>query len=311
MDELLINIREKTDYETYSAYLEDIKKNVEKQNSNVMKAIMQKDSEIAELKAQLASLQAEKANEEKSVADANVFETVNDVLLAVKENDSKTDTIITKFDEIIKTQDVIEQQCRTINDKLNELDNVENAQYDIKKQEELEDIAKDIYAVVMELKRESMVPFKENENSSDLSINNGIETPVAEEAPVEEPNNNIIEEKQDSNQEVVAPVATPNLFTGSIDDLAPVAPSVELEGSEKVVAAEPATPEVTEAAKQSISLDPSNTKVVRSGVNYIGNYSESEAPFEEEKAQVINNTQLPDDFIQSFKGLEQTIGRVK
>ena len=108
-------------------------------------------------------LEAEKANMEKSESDANLFETVSSALSKVTESDSKTDAVISRMEELIRKQGIIEEECKNIFDKISELDNTQNSQYDVTKQQELEDIAKDIYAVVVDLKRDSKKPFNEEE----------------------------------------------------------------------------------------------------------------------------------------------------
>ena len=316
MEELAINIREKSQYETFSAYLEDIKKSVEKQNSEIMKAIMKKDSEIAELRAKVTTLEAEKANMEKSESDANLFETVSSVLSKVTESDSKTDAVISRMEELIRKQGIIEEECKNIFDKISELDNTQNSQYDVTKQQELEDIAKDIYAVVVDLKRDSKKPFNEEEEkeeeqqqevTSDLGIFGNQETVNAvdevptigpsipiEEAPVNEPQQLTPEEVKNDLDNIVMPAPTP--YPAEIS-------------AQKVVAEEAAAPEVTEAAKESIGLDATKTKAVRAGVNYLHDKKDQEQPFNMD-SMTLNNAELPTELNESFNGLEPT-GRIK
>ena len=184
-DELTITIREKGQYETFSAYIEDIKKSVEKQNSNIVKEIMKKDSEIAELKAKVTSLEATNVSAEKSETETNIFNALNDTLFQLKEHDSKADRMVAKFDEFISRQNIIEEDMKKLDEKLSSLGNSNGATYDASKQEELEDIMKDIYAMVSDLKQKSVVPFRDKEEfvpsddlSSSINQESNIEPPV-------------------------------------------------------------------------------------------------------------------------------------
>ena len=85
MEELVITLREKEQYETYSAYIGYIKGEVEKQNSNVMKELMKKDSEISELKSQISSLEAQNANIEKNQTESSLSVTEKDLKQSVDE----------------------------------------------------------------------------------------------------------------------------------------------------------------------------------------------------------------------------------
>ena len=107
MDGLQITIREKSQYETSSAYLDEIKRSVEQQNKTIGEALSKKEAIIAEQKARIEALEAEKKDAERVDTQTTMFETVNDVLFRVNENDAKTNEIIAKLDEFIKRQEIM------------------------------------------------------------------------------------------------------------------------------------------------------------------------------------------------------------
>lgn len=345
-DDLTITIREKDQYETFSAYLEYIKQSVAQQNNNIIMKVMEKDSEIAELKSKVTALEAESANVEKSESQINMVATLNDALSQIKEHDSKTDGLIAKVDEFIGRQNLIEEDIKRLEEKLSGLSNG-SVGYDVAKQEELEDIMKDIYAVVIDLKGKTIAPLVSDENSNDNEIkgefnqeNNQIEPTVNSD------NNQELNQATDENsmnavpfanyQETIAPTV------GTIDSIVPqenveeqtvsngenniieetsnnqeiVNPISAIEGNtedaQKVVGSEEAPQEMIEKAKQSTELTASGIKVTRSFLK------KSKGPKSAiVKTFPLNRVELPNEFKEYFKsafvqnGMEVNIAKTR
>ena len=185
------NIREKNQNETYSAYLEEIKKYVADQNMKVSDEIRRKDDEITELKAKVSSLEIENENIGKVQIENEKSEFLEEIRSGIN----------------------------AIFDKLNELENkVDNS---VLIQEELKQSVLDLEAEVKIIQGTYNTPYNStvNKNGGDINFSDeeianmgGLVTD--KEPEVEETQNNVIdsiipqaevEESQNSIEEVAAP----------------------------------------------------------------------------------------------------------
>lgn len=175
MNEELLNIREKGQYETYTEYLEWINKEIEKHNQ----IIMSKNSEISELKTTIANLEAEKAKAEKSQLDSELIDVVNDLKSNIKllsdlskknSDDVKIDVLISKNSELMDEIYKLNSESKEIKEELSKPVNFGGIQDYIHRQSEIEDEIKDIHEIVSELNK-TVENVMSNQQTNSLNIN--------------------------------------------------------------------------------------------------------------------------------------------
>lgn len=223
----IITLRDKEQYETQSEYIEYIRRDVISKANNI---ISNKDSEIAELRAQVAnketeisSLKANMANKEKSQIDSVLTKTeidlraiVNELVEIVNNNkdvhDRRLDELIGKVDDAIVKYTDISSEYEKVNKELSKPVNFDNIQDVIKTQKRLEKIVQKIYDEVKQGKEEIVdrindinVETKTNVsgiNSMEQAVNLVSDVPIESnyQAPVISAFDNSTEEKVEEGQ---------------------------------------------------------------------------------------------------------------
>ena len=186
-EELLLNIREKGQYETYTEHFDSINKEIEKHNQIVMKYFMTKNSEISELKSEIselktkiANLEAEKAKAEKSQLDSRLINVVNDLKSNIKllkdfanknSEDVKIDVLISKSSELMDVIYKLNSEFKEIKAELSKPVNLGGIQEYIHRQTEIEEEIKDIHEIVSNLNK-TVDDVVNNRQTNSLNINN-------------------------------------------------------------------------------------------------------------------------------------------
>ena len=225
----IITLRDKEQFETQSEYIEYIKRDVISKANNI---ISNKDSEIAELKAQVAnketeisSLKANMANKEKSQIDSVLTKTeidlraiVNELVEIVNTNkdvrDRRLDELISKVDSAIVKYSDISSEYERVNKELSKPVNLNNIQDIIKRQKSLEKIVQKIYDEVRQGKDEIVDRINDIniEKENVIPQINSMEQAVGlvNDAPVQDnyqtPIINSLENNFDENKEEVTPI---------------------------------------------------------------------------------------------------------
>ena len=324
-EELIVSIREKGQYETYTAYLDYIKSAIEKQNNNVMKAVMNKDSEIAELKSQISSLEAKNANIEKDQSESSLSETESSLKSCIEELNS----VITDLKEIRE-------------------DNLSNnkGQYDVVKQEEIEDILKDILAEVLCNRKEiierivsrgGFIPAEDYHDNNNVE-NNETPKPINMEDAFSATTNQEIEPDKDfgkgrslveqvsgfeKNNENNNSINEQTIVPQNIESIIPQESHINDESNNTVEDNNNNIEEIQENTEDKVesnesvqpvnALNAANIKAVRASLNYLHDKKDDKQPFTT-NSMLLRNAEASEEYQEYFANTlthnqEQSMGR--
>ena len=306
-EDMTITLREKGQYETFPAYIDEIKKIVEKRNNDVIKEFTKKDSEInelssendrlkseiEELKSKVDSLEEENNEIKNNRSESSISETeeelkssideLNDVLFDIKnkKNDSRIDKLLSKVEDLYKTQGKVEDAVAEIKDI-------------VSKQEELEDLLTDYIAEAKFDKKEiieQLTNLRDNQSNYNLDQDDvsfeyekedNIEEPT-EERVVDNPFEMFNQEKAD------IPEATP-VEESVINPLDQINNDLQ---SEEVPAAPAEETPVEDTAVNPVEETPSEEPVINPFDQVLNANIDQEVEPTNEPTPVVDNAEVP------------------